>query len=155
MGRTQVQARIFGDRETKEYTFLVDTGADRSVLSAPILVSLSLQPIMTHDRLAGLGGIADVVVVETQVRLTHEEFGKIIFRGQYAAVTELEVLDMSVLGRDITDLFAVLGELGPRQPKRIRSEWRQVPRPKIPIEWLNWYSLFRLPFRGRDEIDKG
>ncbi len=88
--------------------FLVDTGADRSVLSAPILVSLSLQPIVTHDRLAGLGGIADVVVVETQVRLTHEEFGKIIFRGQYAAVTELEALDMSVLGRDITDLFAVI-----------------------------------------------
>ena len=26
VGRTQVQARIFGDRETREYTFLVDTG---------------------------------------------------------------------------------------------------------------------------------
>ena len=26
MGRTQVQARILGDRETREYTFLVDTG---------------------------------------------------------------------------------------------------------------------------------
>jgi hypothetical protein len=31
-----------------------------------------------------------------------------VFRGQYAAVTELEALDMSVLGRDITGLFAVV-----------------------------------------------
>lgn len=31
-----------------------------------------------------------------------------VFRGQYAAVTNLEILDMSVLGRDITRLFAVI-----------------------------------------------
>jgi hypothetical protein len=31
-----------------------------------------------------------------------------VFRGQYAAVTELEALDISVLGRDITRLFAVI-----------------------------------------------
>ncbi len=27
MGVTQVQARVFGENETREYTFLVDTGA--------------------------------------------------------------------------------------------------------------------------------
>ena len=31
-----------------------------------------------------------------------------MFRGQYAAVTAVEALDISVLGRDITGLFAVL-----------------------------------------------
>jgi len=31
-----------------------------------------------------------------------------VFRGQYAAVTDLEILDMGVLGRDITRLFAVI-----------------------------------------------
>jgi hypothetical protein len=31
-----------------------------------------------------------------------------VFRWQYAAVTELEALDISVLGRDITGLFAVI-----------------------------------------------
>lgn len=31
-----------------------------------------------------------------------------MFRGQYAAVTEVEALDISVLGRDITGLFAVI-----------------------------------------------
>ena len=40
-----------------------------------------------------------------------------MFRGQYAAVTELEALDMSVLGRDITGLFAVVvDEPGSRLP---------------------------------------
>ena len=34
--------------------------------------------------------------------------GKALFRGQYAAVTLPESLDMSVLGRDITNLFAVI-----------------------------------------------
>jgi hypothetical protein len=40
--------------------------------------------------------------------LSREEDGKVVFRGQYAAVTELEVLDMSVLGRDVTGLFALI-----------------------------------------------
>ncbi len=31
-----------------------------------------------------------------------------LFRGRYAAVIKLEALDMSVLGRDISGLFAVI-----------------------------------------------
>jgi hypothetical protein len=31
-----------------------------------------------------------------------------VFRGSFAAFTALESLDMSVLGRDITNLFAVI-----------------------------------------------
>jgi Aspartyl protease len=88
--------------------FLVDTGADRTVFSAAILTLLRLQPIATQERLGGLGGIAGSVDVETRIRLTHEEASKVTFRGQYAAVTELEALDISVLGRDITGLFAMI-----------------------------------------------
>jgi predicted aspartyl protease len=88
--------------------FLVDTGADRTVLSAPVLASLGLQPLSTHARLGGIGGVVNSVVVETQVRLTREESGKVVLRGLYAAVTELQALDMSVLGRDVTGLFAVV-----------------------------------------------
>ena len=88
--------------------FLVDTGADRTVFSAAILTALRLQPFVAQDRLAGLGGMVDAVIVETQIRLTREEAGKVVFRGQYAAVTEMEALDMSVLGRDITGSFAVI-----------------------------------------------
>lgn len=88
--------------------FLVDTGADRTVLSATVLALLQLPLVATDARLGGLGGVAQAVIVETQVRLTREAGGKVVFRGPYAAVTELEALDMSVLGRDIAGRFAVI-----------------------------------------------
>ena len=88
--------------------FLVDTGADRTVFSAIVLASLRLHPVVTDARIGGVGGVVNSVVVETQVRFTREESGKMVLRGQYAAVTELQSLDMSVLGRDITGLFAVV-----------------------------------------------
>jgi hypothetical protein len=47
-------------------------------------------------------------MVDTHIRFSREEDGKVVFRGHYAAVTELEALDISVLGRDITGLFALI-----------------------------------------------
>jgi len=89
--------------------FLVDTGADRTVFSAPLLAALALQPTLSPERLGGVGGIVTPVVVETHLRFRREAGrGMIVFRGQYAAVTEREALDMSVLGRDIIGLFALL-----------------------------------------------
>lgn len=52
--------------------------------------------------------MATAIIVETQIQLAREEAGNIACRGQYAAVTELEALDISVLGRDITDWFTVI-----------------------------------------------
>jgi len=88
--------------------FLVATGADLTVLSAAILADVQLQPLAPQDRLGGVGGIADSVAVETQIRFSRETGGKVTFRGQYAAVTEVEALDISVLGRDIMGLFSVI-----------------------------------------------
>lgn len=104
---------ISGDIRTvdgawEQCEFLVDTGADRTVFSAAILAKLGLQPLATHESLSGLGGMASAVIVDTQIQLTREEAGNVVFRGQYAAVTTLEALDISVLGRDITRLFAVI-----------------------------------------------
>jgi hypothetical protein len=86
--------------------FLVDSGADRTVFSADILDALNLQPTNSSDQLSGVGGMADSVVVETQIRLTHDEPGKAVFKGQFAGFTDPESLDMSVLGRDLINLFA-------------------------------------------------
>lgn len=88
--------------------FLVDTGADRTVFSTATLAQLGLQPFTTQDGLSGLGGMADTVIVETHIRLTRETARKVVFRGQFAAVTSLEALDINVLGRDIIRLFAVI-----------------------------------------------
>jgi hypothetical protein len=88
--------------------FLVDTGADRTAFSAPVLTALRLQPVVSPHRLSGVGGMAEAVFVETHIRLSREGGGKVTFRGQYAAVTELEALDICVLGRGIIRLFAVI-----------------------------------------------
>jgi hypothetical protein len=90
------------------FEFLLDTGADRTVFSAANLAQTGLQTLLSPDRIAGLGGVAASVEVTTEIRLTHEGSGKVTFRSQDAAVTALESLDMSVLGRDITGLFAVI-----------------------------------------------
>jgi predicted aspartyl protease len=88
--------------------FLVDTGADRTVFSAATLAKLGLQPLTTKDAVSGLGGVAESVVVETQIRLTRETAGTVLFRGQYAAVTQVDALDIDVLGHDITGLLIVI-----------------------------------------------
>ena len=88
--------------------FLMDTGADRTVLSAAILGLLGPSAGASQDRIGGLGGVVSSVSVETKIRLTHENGATVHFRGEFAAVMELEALDMCVLGRDITGLFAVI-----------------------------------------------
>jgi len=87
---------------------LLDTGADRTVFSTDILQALRLQPIVAENRLGGVGGVAHAIIVATRMRLSRENNGKVMFRGQYAAITEAEALDMSVLGRDVTNLFAII-----------------------------------------------
>ena len=88
--------------------FLVDTAADRTVLSADILAALALQLIVTSDQIGGVGGIAPSVVVETQIRFTSEASAKVVFRSWFAGITDTTALDISVLGRDITKVFAVI-----------------------------------------------
>jgi len=90
------------DGSWEKSEFLVDTGAARTVFSAATLARLALQPLVMPEGLSGVGGIVATVVVETELHLMRENAGHVVFRGQYAAVTELEALDISVLGRDIT-----------------------------------------------------
>src|SRR6476660_8200186 len=70
--------------------FLVDTGADRTVLSADILSASRRPPLATRERLGGLAGMVNPVLVETTIQLTREDGGSVAFHGQFAAVTELE-----------------------------------------------------------------
>lgn len=88
--------------------FLVDTGADQTVFSATILADLSLQPRAAQDQIGGVGGVANSVMVETQIQFRRETGSAVVFRGQYRAVTKVDALDISVLGRDIMGLFSVI-----------------------------------------------
>jgi hypothetical protein len=109
MVRPVIQAEVLAsDGSWSKAPFLIDTGADRTVFSTDILTALRLPPVVTADHIGGVGGVVASVIVATQIRLTRENNGKVLFQGQYAGVTEVATLDMSVLGRDITNLFAVI-----------------------------------------------
>jgi hypothetical protein len=92
---------------------LVDTGADRTVLSANVLQSLNLDLETTTpaDRIGGVGGLVDSVSVNTQIRLSRDDSQKAVFRSEYAACTDHEALDMSVLGRDIRANVVAIPEI--------------------------------------------
>jgi predicted aspartyl protease len=54
-----------GNGEWESVAFLVDTGADRTVLSAPVLVELGLPQVAAPEQLGGLGEMTEMVTVET------------------------------------------------------------------------------------------
>ena len=107
--------------------FLLDTGADRTVLSAAILRLLGLSVEASSERIGGLGGLASSVSISTSIRLTRDEGRQVLFRGQFAAVTDLEALDVCVLGRDITGLFTVIVD----QPSNVVCLVRERHRYRI------------------------
>ncbi len=78
MGRTQVQARIIGDRETREYTFLVDTGATYLALPLEEIEALGLRQSRGTVRLMSATGIIEVNTYFADGELMGQEFGAIL-----------------------------------------------------------------------------
>ncbi len=115
---------LAGDGAWLKVLFLVDTGADRTAISADVLKASGLPHVAPSHHLGGVGGVADSVVIETQLRLEDATLGPIAFKGHFAAFTELEALDMSVLGRDITNLFALIVDRPAEVVAMIRPDHR-------------------------------
>lgn len=101
----EVQA---GDGALVEARFLADTGADCTVLSADLLQALNVQSPGSAPKLAGVGGQAAAVAIDAQIKLRREDGSPVVFNGRFAAFTDPAALDMSVLGREITNLFALI-----------------------------------------------
>ena len=89
---------------------LIDTGADRSVLSADVWKALNMQPYETQIQIGGVGGFAEAVRVRTKLRLERNDGQLVTFRVEVAACLDAGLLDMSVLGRDIIDMFALVAD---------------------------------------------
>jgi len=88
--------------------FLVDTGADRTVFSATALKRSMLSHFPPSIPIGGFGGVAETVVIQAQFRFSRDDGGTAVFRGQFAACTQVDALEMSVLGRDVLDMFALI-----------------------------------------------
>jgi hypothetical protein len=91
-----------------EARFLADTGADRTVLSESVLRALNVPPVGGTGHVAGVGGQTATVAIDTAIRMRREDRTRVTFNGRFLAVTDPAALDMSVLGRDITNLFALI-----------------------------------------------
>ncbi len=88
--------------------FLVDTGADRTVISAAILKLLRLDEDLAKLNLRGVGGQVQCITIPLTLRIQRENGQWVTFDGEFADFTDPAALDMSVLGRDITNLFAMI-----------------------------------------------
>ena len=77
MGVTQVQARVFGDNETREYSFLVDTGATFMALPLREIEGLGLRRARGKIKLMSATGIVDVDTYFAEGELMGQEFGAI------------------------------------------------------------------------------
>ena len=86
MGRTQVQARIFGTRETREYTFLVDTGATYLSLPLEEIEALGLRQTRGRMRLMSATGVVEVNTYFADGELMGQEFGAILVPASTALI---------------------------------------------------------------------
>jgi hypothetical protein len=99
---------LAGDGSWKKAELLVDSAADRTVFTAEILATLGLGLASPTGQLSGVGSLVPAVEIDTHLRMTREGGSKAVFRGRYAAFTQLGATDMSVLGRDVLNLFALI-----------------------------------------------
>ncbi len=89
--------------------FLLDSGADRTVFSAGLLARLNMQTQTSSDSdLYGIGGSVESVLLTTIVEFTCKAGGPARVRGEFAAFTQPEATDVSILGRDVLDIFDVI-----------------------------------------------
>ena len=78
MGKTEVQARVIGEKETREYTFLVDTGASYLALPAEDIEALGHRQTGGRVRLMSATGVVEVNTFFAAGELMGEQFGAIL-----------------------------------------------------------------------------
>ncbi len=78
VGRTEIQAKVIGEKETREYTFLVDTGATYLALPAEEIEALGLRQTRGRLRLMSATGTVEVNTYFADGELMGEEFGAIL-----------------------------------------------------------------------------
>jgi hypothetical protein len=91
--------------------FLLDTGADLTAFTAQFMARLAVARHASDSQIGGVGGRASVAYANTRVRCMTDEGTPVFLRGNFPIVEDDEYLDLPVLGRDISRLFAVIVDL--------------------------------------------
>lgn len=98
------------DGNWESVIFLLDSGADRTVIDASY--SSLLAPLAVPDeqapQLGGVGGPVDCLFIQTRLRFIKDDGKSIIVNGTFAVFTNLASSDVSILGRDVTSNFDVI-----------------------------------------------
>ena len=78
MGLTEVQARIFGEYETREYRFMVDTGSTYLALPQEEIEALGLRRGRGKVKLMSATGMVDVETYHADGELMGQGFAAIL-----------------------------------------------------------------------------
>ena len=108
--RPIVRARVGEDGSPVPENFLIDSGADRTVLSAVLVthLRLSVQSAPPGFTLSGIGGTSAFVLVTTVVEFISDDGRPVRVRGEFAGFTDPTATDLSILGRDILSHFDLI-----------------------------------------------
>jgi hypothetical protein len=101
---------LAADGSVRGERFLIDSGADRTVFSAALAADLNLpaNPRPDGGRLAGIGGTGESVLVTSLIEFTRDDGQTVRIRGEYEAFTARQVIDFSILGRDVLNNFDLI-----------------------------------------------
>ena len=90
--------------------FLIDSGADRTVFSAALMVrpQLPSRSLNSGTALCGIGGQAESVLVNATVQFLTRAGLPVRIHGEFSAFTDPTATDLSILGRDILDHFDLI-----------------------------------------------
>jgi hypothetical protein len=105
--RPIVRARVGGGGSPIPENFLIDSGADRSVLSAVLVTRLQVPTRSAPPGfiLSGIGGTSEFVLVTTVLEFIRDDGGAVKVRGEFTGFTDPTATDLSILGRDVLDHF--------------------------------------------------
>jgi hypothetical protein len=90
--------------------FLIDSGADRTVLRSLLLATLRLASVPPDPGLSlvGIGGATAFLLVSATLEFLRDDGRIARVNGPYDAFTDPAATDMSILGRNVLDNFDVI-----------------------------------------------
>jgi predicted aspartyl protease len=104
--KVRVQAR---DGNFIERHFLVDTGADRTVLCRATLSALpTVEVPETGGMVGGIGGVAGATLVDVTLIFHKDDGSNASVGGPYVAFLAPDASDEDILGRDVLNNFDVV-----------------------------------------------